>query len=245
MTTLPETTLLFYEDGYRREAEVWVDALVEDERFGPCLVLSETLCHPHGGGQKGDRATLVLPPEDEEALGIAGPLVIADTRRVEGRILHLVDGGLEAGKAAGVLEGSRAYTLRLDWDFRHRQMRLHSAAHLLHCFVEREVGEAVGYPETSDLQPDFGLNRYALKELLTPGQLDSILAELNAFTAEGHIIDTWPDPDQEGFRYWKCAEWVIPCGGTHPANSSEIGPVEGKLSLKRGRTGITFRLGGG
>ena len=249
MTTLPETTPAFYGDFYRREMEVWVDAVVDHEKHGACLVLSETLCHPHGGGQKGDRAQLALTEEEAAALGVTGALAIVDTRREGGTILHRVEGGVFEGTSHGaaareVLVGSRLFPLQLNWDFRHTQMRLHSAAHLLHCFIEGELGGPQDFPGTSDLQPDFGLNRYDRKDFLAEGQFRSVLEKLNAFTAEGHDITTYPDEEREGFRYWKCEEWVIPCGGTHPANTREIGEVEGSLSLKRGRTGMTFRVKG-
>ncbi len=256
MTSPPETALTFYEDFYRTELEVWVDALTLSERFGPCLVLSETLCHPHGGGQKGDRAMLALDGEAAKTLGIEGKgiagLAIVDTRREGERIVHVLDGAAPTDALEEALVGARPFLLRLDWDFRYHQMRLHSAAHLLHCFVEKivvesAVGEGVGgppleFPETSDLQPDFGLNRYDRKDLLDAGKMERVVAELNAFTAEGHAIVTRPDPETEGFRYWECADWVIPCGGTHPRNTAEIGPVETTLSLKRGKTGMTFRV---
>jgi alanyl-tRNA synthetase/misacylated tRNA(Ala) deacylase len=255
MTTLPETVPVFYDDFYRREMEVWVDAVVDHEKHGPCLVLSETLCHPHGGGQKGDRAELALTEEEAATLGVTAQvgvtprLAIVDTRREGGSILHIIEGTvlegtLDSDAAEEVLVGSRPFPLQLNWEFRHTQMRLHSAAHLLHCFIERELGGALDFPETSDIQPDFGLNRYDRKELLDERQFRAALEKLNAFTAAGHGIDTWPDEEREGFRYWKCGGWVIPCGGTHPADTREIGAVEGSLSLKRGRTGMTFRLGG-
>lgn len=249
MNPSTETTLTFYEDFYRTELEVWVDALTQTERFGPCLVLSETLCHPHGGGQKGDRAVLALAGEAAEQLGTS-ELAIVDTRRDGERIVHVLDGGAATADPAALEEalvGTQPFPLRLNWEFRHHQMRLHSAAHLMHCFVEKIVGEDAGgppveFPETSDIQPDFGLNRYDRREMLDAEQMERVVAELNAFTAEGHAITTRPDAEKAGFRYWECAEWVIPCGGTHPRDTSEIGPVTATLSLKRGKTGMTFRV---
>ena len=196
----------------------------------------------HGGGQKGDRAELVLEAGEAEALGVVGTLPIVDTRKGEGGILHVLGEGVNLEAAGEALVGTRPFLLRLDWDFRHRQMRLHSAAHLLHCFVGRVLERDVAYPETSDIQPEFGLNRYEQKDMLTPGQLTQVLEAMNAFTAAGHAITTYPDEEKEGFRYWQCEDWIIPCGGTHPANTREIGPVRADLNLKRSRTSLTFRV---
>jgi len=70
----------------------------------------------------------------------------------------------------------------------------------------------------------------------------AVAGQMNVFTAAGHEIGTFPDAEKEGFRYWRCEEWTIPCGGTHLKNTSEIGEVAVALSLKRGRTGLTFTL---
>lgn len=260
------TEAAYHRDPYRTEAEVWVDALGVDERFGQYLVLSESLCHPHGGGQKGDRARLVLdeetaralalPPEADriaapEADRIAAPgpdgagspaLQLVDTRRTERGTLHILAGALEEEQAREVLVGAKEFRLVLDWDFRYRQMRLHSLAHLLHCFIERILGRAVPFPETSDIQPEHGLNRYEVKELLNEEQAAEVVRQLNAFTAEGHPIETYPDEHKEGFRHWRCGEWTIPCGGTHPKATAEIGTAQAKLSLKRGRTSLIFSV---
>lgn len=240
MTASLETVPVFYDDVYRRELEVWVDALRVDEKFGPCLVFSETLCHPHGGGQKGDRGELTFDPGIAEVLGGMDTLPIVDTRKGDGGILHVLGEGVDAEAIEEALVGSQPFLLQLNWDFRNRQMRLHSAAHLLHCFVERVLEREVRHPETSDLQPDFGLNRYEQKDLLSPEQVTQVLEALNAFTAEGHAITTYPDEQKAGFRFWRCEGWVIPCGGTHPTDTTEIGPVRADLSTKRGRTSLKF-----
>lgn len=232
----------YHRDPYLRELNVWVDALGTDTRFGPYLVLSDTVCHPHGGGQKGDRARLLLDPETAAALRTGEALALVDTRRGERELLHILETPLEEEAAHEALVGAREFRLLLDWDFRFRQMRLHSLAHLLHCFVEQVLGREVPHPATSDLQPDFGLNRYETRELLTEAQAAEAVRLLNAFTAEGHPIETFPDDHKAGFRYWRCGDWTIPCGGTHLRNTAEIGTAQANLSLKRGRTSLTFSL---
>ena len=230
----------YHRDPYRTELNVWVDALGTDERFGPYLILSETICHPHGGGQKGDRARLVLDGETAQILGAGEALVLTDTRPDKRGTLHILAEPLDEERAHEALVGAREFRLALDWAFRHRQMRLHSLAHLLHCFVEQVLEREVPHPDTSDLQPEFGLNRYESKGLLDEAQAGEVTRRLNAFTAEGHPIETFPDEQRRGFRYWHCGEWTIPCGGTHLKNTAEMGTAQVKLSLKRGRTSLTF-----
>jgi len=232
----------YHRDPYRRSLSVWVDAVGRDEKHGPYVVLSDTLCHPHGGGQKGDRATLRLTAEEAATAGCARDLPVIDTRREGSRILHILPPETEPGSLETAIAGIREVTLDLEWEFRFRQMRLHSTAHLLHCFVERIVGRPLDDPQVSDLRPEFGLNRYAQRDLLNPEQLEEAVAALNAFTAEGHAIRTTPDESKPGFRTWQCEGWTIPCGGTHPASTAEIGPVSASLSLKRGRTSMTFSV---
>ena len=233
---------VFYTNSTRRELEVWVDACSHDPQWGASLVFSETLCHPHGGGQKGDRGWLDLPPEEAAALGGIEALRIKDTRRRDQHILHVLENEVPTVALEEFLAGSKPFRLRLDWEFRQKQMRLHSTAHLLHCMIERVLEQELAFPATSDLQEDFGLNRYDRKDLLSEEQAQNVCAELNALTAANHPIRTYPDADKPGFRYWECNGWVIPCGGTHPAHTGEIGAITLKLNLKRGRTSLTFRL---
>ena len=234
---------LFYLEPTCRETEVMVVRIVEDEQFGAGLVFDDTVCHPHGGGQKGDRATLILPPGVAAGAGLPEELVIRDTRRIGPNIVHIPEVPLTE-QAMDVLLDWDELVLRLDWDFRSRQMRLHSTAHLLHCFVEQEVDRTLPYPETSDIQPDYGLNRYGEKDLFSEVQAQAAVTKLNQFLQEGHAISTYPDMEKQGFRYWQCEDWIIPCGGTHPQDTKEIGSVEAEYSSRKGRTSLRFTLAG-
>jgi|688.fasta_scaffold544729_1 alanyl-tRNA synthetase len=43
------------------------------------------------------------------------------------------------------------------------------------------------------------------------------------------MISMYSDPLEPGISYWKCLDIKIMCGGTHVANTAEIG----KVSLRR------------
>ena len=128
----------------------------------------------------------------------------------------------------------------LDWDFRLKQMRLHGAAHLHHCMLERVAGASIKPPITSDIQDGFAFNRYDKKSEVTEELSDRATEAFHDAIAKGATVETYPEPDKPGFRWWSCLEFKIPCGGTHVADISEIGQVEVKFSKKRGKPTINI-----
>jgi alanyl-tRNA synthetase/misacylated tRNA(Ala) deacylase len=226
--------MCFYDDVYARELDATVLEYGVDDKFGPFLVLDRTIFHPHGGGQKGDRGRLVFsqPPSEIE---------IVDTRGEKGgAIKHIIAGPLDESKTRGA-----RVSLHLDWKFRFTQMRLHSTSHLIHIFMERHAGAVLPPPRISDILEDYGLNVYESVLNFKPEDMPNILAGMNDFLTAGHQIVTFPDPDKPTVRYWRCDDVTIPCGGTHPHNTSEIGPISASLSVKKGKTKVMFRLSNG
>ena len=108
------TEELFREDSYQRSCEARV--LSVSERG---LILDRTVFYPTGGGQPGDTGSLVT------ADGTS--VVVVDTRKDDetGCVTHLVEGDPPLH-----LEGVEV-TATIDWDRRHRLMRVHTLLHLL------------------------------------------------------------------------------------------------------------------
>ncbi|MCW5770663.1 MAG: alanyl-tRNA editing protein [Rhodospirillaceae bacterium] len=234
------TETLFHDDAYRKTATATIQLVAADPKGRPALLLDRTIFYPQGGGQKGDRGSITFPFEID---GIGTEAKIADTTKKGGDIFHVL---ADAETAAvlmqqGEIEGC---ALSLDWDFRYRQMRLHSASHLLHCFIERALGRNLPAPSFSDQTADSGTNRYDVDNLIDDAAFGAAASELNAFLAKGAAIRTYPDPERgkEGYRWWACEEWRIPCGGTHVADAREVGAVVPDISRKKGRTTTTFTL---
>ncbi|HEX8492919.1 MAG TPA: alanyl-tRNA editing protein [Pyrinomonadaceae bacterium] len=233
--------MYFYDDVYAREMDADVVEYGSDEKFGPFLVFNRTIFHPHGGGQKGDRGRVFF---HEQPFGeCPSELNITDTRGEKGgTIRHIIDRNL-GDEAMLKLPGTKV-TLQLNWDFRYTQMRLHSSSHLIHIFMERLVGRTLPPPRISDILEDYGLNVYETVLDIKPEDMPKVVSNMNEFLAAGHEITTYPDPDPQKptYRYWKCEDVVIPCGGTHPHSTSEVGPISATLSTKKGKTKVQFRL---
>lgn len=236
----------FYADAYQKESLVWVDGYGHDAEKGKYLIFSKTIFYPNGGGQKGDRGVLVLSPDVSEQIGTPGELPIVDTRKSEDVIQHFIGIDIENDVLDDYIIGAEEFKISIDWDYRFTQMRLHSAAHFLHCFVEKILGKSVDFPSYSELFDDRGVNRYSLPHVLNKEQLEEAVTALNDWTAHGHIIKTYPSDnpkDPEWFRWWECAEYKIPCGGLHPMNTNELGNISATMKAKKDATSITFRLG--
>jgi len=217
------TVELFREDAQLRECAARVVSI--DERG---VRLDRTVFYPHGGGQAGDRGELVLA--DGRAVAIA------DTRKGEqpGEIIHLPAPGQDALLAA--IEPGQQVTARIDWERRHRHMRFHTTTHLLCALVPHPVD---GCSITADYaRLDFHMSEPLDKEQLTAG-LARLIGEAHAVThrwisdaeldANPGLVRSMSVQPPRGTGRVRLLEIagvdLQPCGGTHVANTAEIGPV--------------------
>jgi misacylated tRNA(Ala) deacylase len=189
--------------------------------------------YPLGGGQAGDAGVLLLAGGAE--------LAIADTRKVkdaEGKptadIVHVPAPGQEA-LLAGLKPGD-AVTARIDWERRHKLMRFHTATHLLCHLVPQPVNGCSITPEYARL--DFHMTDPLDKEALTAGLARLVAgahpvrhrwiseAELDANPGLVRSMSVQPPRGLGRVRVLEIEGVDLqPCGGTHVANTADIGTV--------------------
>ena len=208
---------LFYSDPYLRECETQV--LHHDEAG---LVLSDTLCYPIGGGQPGDTGTLRL------ADGRAWPILDTRRDRETREILHRLPAD------APRLAAGTVVTVALDWERRHRHMRMHTGLHLLGSLIP--VGEALKDTGTAALMAD-GLTTVAahlsgplavglilvVSMLVTP-----FLHHAAAVVVMGPVAAAVARPLTERARYTRRA-------ATSQTAASAVGPLSGRRPIAPGR----------
>ncbi|MEJ2177770.1 MAG: alanyl-tRNA editing protein, partial [Gammaproteobacteria bacterium] len=109
------TEELFREDGYLKSCEARVTA-VTDNGFA----VDRTVFYPMGGGQPGDTGYFEVANNSHQ-------VEIIDTYkdRESGLHLHVVADGAELPSIGDKV------VLKLDWERRHRLMRMHSCMHML------------------------------------------------------------------------------------------------------------------
>ena len=215
------TTELFREDATLRRCEATLVAI-----DGAGVELDRTVFYPQGGGQAGDSGTL------RRADGAT--LAIADTRKGErpGQIVHVVAEGADlAGWHAG-----DAVVAEIDAARRDAHRRFHSATHLLCALVPHPVDGCsitAGYARL-----DFHMNEPLDKAALNEG-LARLIAEahpvrqrwitedeLDANPGLVRSMSVQPPRGQGRVRVIEIEGVDLqPCGGTHVANTAEIGAV--------------------
>jgi misacylated tRNA(Ala) deacylase len=217
------TEELFREDSRLTECEARISAI--DERG---VRLDRTVFYPQGGGQAGDAGELLLADGTRVA--------IADTRKGDspGEIVHVP--AAEQIEALGRLQVGDRVTARIDWERRHHHMRFHTATHLLCALVPHPVDGCSITAAYARL--DFHMSEPLDKEALTAGIARLVAeshpvrhrwisdAELDADPSLVRSMSVQPPRGSGRVRLLEIENVDLqPCGGTHVANTSEVGRV--------------------
>ncbi|MEZ5666741.1 MAG: alanyl-tRNA editing protein [Alphaproteobacteria bacterium] len=215
------TEALFAAEPYLRSAEAVV--LAVNDRGG--IVTDRSIFYPTGGGQPGDSGTLTLA--DGRTVAIA----TAVKGEAPGEIV-LVPAEGQALPAAG-----DRVTMALDWDRRHRHMRMHSCMHLLSALLPYPVtgGQIAADKGRLDFDMDGAPpDKDALTDRLNAliGADDPVTTEWISdaeLAAQPELVKTMAVKPPVGggrVRLVRIAGRDLqPCGGTHVARTGEIGAV--------------------
>ena len=225
------TQPLFRDDAYLREALARV--VTADERG---VITDRSNFYPRAGGQPGDCGLLRWA---------SGEAVITEAAKAEGdAIVHgLAEGSPLPGPSTEV-------TLLLDWDRRHRHMRMHTTLHLL-CSLIPGAGVTGGQIGAEKSRLDFDLAEPPTRDWLTE-RLNVLIGEDHPITeswiteaeldANPGLVRTLSVQPPRGAGLVRLVRIggdalvdVQPCGGTHVRRTGEIGRVEVLKLENKGR----------
>jgi misacylated tRNA(Ala) deacylase len=225
------TELLCLADSYLRSFEGRV-VIVEAER----VVLDRTAFYPQGGGQPSDQGTVVFG---------SSVFPVSEVRREAGQVWHVL--GAHSLTAANPVQGT------VDWSRRYAHMRHHTALHILSAAVFRLYGGLVtgGQLHQDHARLDFDL------DLLDPSRIATIQELCNQVVHEARPVRARvlpraealqiPDlirtkvnllpPDIQQIRVVEIVGFDQQAdGGTHVANTREIGGIRITKTENKGRT---------
>jgi misacylated tRNA(Ala) deacylase len=214
------TEELFRSDGYLKSCNAKV---LEVRPEG--IVLDRTVFYYESGGQPGDSGWLTRA--DGTSVGIA------DTKRdrATGAILHIPQPGAPA------LDLGDAVMAEIDWERRHRHMRIHTCLHLLCAVVP---GQVTGGQIAADKgRLDFNIETGALDKAHIESELNRLVREDHPVTptwitdeelnAKPDLVRTMSVKPPSGAGKVRLLDIpgvdLQPCGGTHVARTGEIGAV--------------------
>ncbi|MCS7260595.1 MAG: alanyl-tRNA editing protein [Anaerolineae bacterium] len=216
------TILLYQTDSYIKEFDA---SIVDLELSLHAVALDRTAFFPGGGGQPADRGWLEIDGR---------VLPVIQVKRDGAQVWHVIAGALPE-------LGSRV-TGRLDWDYRYRLMRTHTALHILCGVVWRDYGALVTGGNMEPLRGRMDFEFETLRQEL----VREIEERVNAEVMAGREVRVRLLPREEAFRIPDLIRTKINLlppqitevrlveivgldlqadGGTHVANTREVGHI--------------------
>jgi misacylated tRNA(Ala) deacylase len=232
-------------DAYEQSAEATVTAVEPADTGGWNVVLDRTVFYPGGGGQPADSGVFLA--SDGTRFDVDG------ARRSGADIVHHVPAATRSPEV-----GERL-TAHLDWDRRHLLMRTHTALHTLCGVVWRDHGALV---TGGNMEPGKGRLDFEF-ESLSGEMVDGIEAATNAEVAAARPIHVRFFPRDEAFAIPDLVRTKINLlppgiqtiraieiegldlqadGGTHVANTREVGRVRVQGYESKGRINKRIRI---
>ena len=231
------TELLYHTESYLKEFEASVIDLVDTG-----VVLDRTAFYTGGGGQPSDSGTLTTEEREYRVNGV---------KRVDGNLIHQISGDLPTlgSKVSGVI----------DWERRYLLMRTHTALHILCGVVWRDYGALV---TGGDMKPGEGRMDFEF-ENFSAEFVDELEAKVNVEVAENRDIhahnltreeaDLVPDlirtkinllpPNIQEIRTIDITGLDLQAdGGTHVANTREVGVIKVVGHESKGRINKRIRI---
>jgi misacylated tRNA(Ala) deacylase len=216
------TEQLYHTDSYLKEFDAHILRVDEAER---AVVLDRTAFYPGGGGQPADRGTLAVGP-------VTYPVKRA--RHAGGDLLHVLDGDDPLPEPGAAAHGV------LDWERRYALMRTHTAMHILCGVVWRDYGAQV---TGGNMEPLSGRMDFEF-ETMRAELVAQIEQKINVEVEAAHDVRVAILPRAEAFEIPDLIRTKINLlpehiqevrtieivgldlqadGGTHVANTSEVG----------------------
>ena len=216
---LTDTRRLYYEKSYQKDFNAKVVKLA-----GDWVAFDQTCFYPEGGGQPADKGIIKADGQD---------LAVEDVQKIGTVIMHKIPGsGLKNGQS---IKG------RIDWNHRYALMKMHTATHVLAGVARHVIG---GHIWQAGAQKGKQSSRLDLThyERFTQDELDKIEEEVNKVIVKGLDVSTkfylrneaeakygfvlyqgGASPGKEVRVVSVKGLDVEACGGTHLANTKEIG----------------------
>lgn len=224
------TELIYLRDAYQKVFTAVVQEVVEEG-----VVLDRSAFYPGGGGQPCDFGQLVSEQDSWDVYKV---------KRVNGRLVHFIKGDLPS--QGSPLTGS------LDWERRYKLMRTHTAMHILCGVVWRDYSASVTGGNMEPLKGRMDFEFETMRQDLVASIEKAVNEEVEASRPVRAAIlprdQAFQIPDlirtkinllPKGIKEVRTVELVgldlQADGGTHVANTKEVGKIKITNYKSKGR----------
>ena len=225
-----ETELLCLTDAYQKECDAKVIAVE-----GDLVILDRSVFFPTGGGAPSDTGKITCGEKQTE---------VVEVTKKDGRIFHKL--------SAPVFSTGDSVRCTLDWEKRHRIMRMHTCSHVLGAIMYEKGCQVTGNQlGTTQTRFDFDCPTGSEKAMF-----EDAVAQLNKSLSQNVEVKTYSLPREEAFKIpgvVKLADKLPPsvsvlrivevvgvdtqaCGGMHVRNLSEVGQAKIEKIENKGAT---------
>ena len=214
------TELLYLKDSYLKKCEAIVEKTEEKK-----IVLDKSVFYPEGGGQPTDNGKIIRNGEEFRVL---------TAKKNSGEIVLEID-------RDGLKHGEKVIQ-EIDWERRHRLMRMHTAAHIVARAISNEFGALITGNQLGEEKSrmDFNVPEFDRE------RIKSVEKNANEIVNRGLGISIEFLPVEEAMKFPELVrlkdimpkglkEWRIVSigdfdrqadGGTHVKNTKEIGKIK-------------------
>ena len=228
------TQRLYHDDSYVRKFSARIS---KQDLKNHGFVLDQTAFYPVGGGQPSDKGTMITP---------AGLIPIQEVKTVSGQIVHFIP------QDVILPDLELNFDFEIDWDYRYKLMRTHTAMHILCGTIFRDYGASVTGGNMTPLQGRMDFEFASLHKDLVQVIEEAVNIEIN-----NALPVSWRSiPRDEAFQIPDLIRTKINLlpkhisevriveiegldlqadGGTHVKNTIEVGRVRIKDYKSKGR----------
>ncbi|MEM1533632.1 MAG: alanyl-tRNA editing protein [Nitrososphaerota archaeon] len=223
---LQPTNKLYLTDSYLKTIDTTLLRYVPETKKSGYLVTADTIMHPKGGAQPSDIGTIESP---------SFKATIKKVLEHSGVIIHY--GEVTDGVPR---EGDRV-SITIEWEGRYKVMRLHTAGHIVDYAALQVLGRDLFSSKAFHGPPESFVEYIGRAERVDITSLQKISNDI--VKASRRVYPIWVSredlmktvkgapniarlPDLETYRVVVIdGVNAIPCGGTHVANTIEVGEI--------------------
>lgn len=214
------TEKLYYSDPFLTECQ----AKVISKRNGTEICLDRTVAYPEGGGQIADTGTLCFEGNCvsfvDAKKGVGRVFSVKDfpTVNVDTPIYHVI-----SADDYDKFEIGQELTVKIDVNRRIWTTLHHSAMHLALMFAIEQRGNIYSSIKGCSITESSARLDFSLSERFIEQDISYINENLIKIIQASVPVIVFPYEGEDEAWFWKCQDFVCPCGGTHVTNSAQIG----------------------